>query len=214
MKPQPIPEAEAIAYARKQIADWRTNGVRGVLGLKERVLVFDKNENRQIFKAFIKMTALNTPEGLEARVKEARRGVEVEDEVVRELIVERRECGETLPKFLDEYNIELLRSVKAVRRKPGPRHYEYHQRDLAIYHLVLDIENRFKLKPTRNSEKKPTRSGAQRPSACSIVSSALKQEGVGMNEQAVVTIWKRFHPPLFRETLAKILEDQFQCQTA
>jgi hypothetical protein len=154
MKPQSIIEAEAIAYARKQIANWRTNGVRGVLGLKERVLVFDKNENRQIFKAFIKERALETPDKLKARVEEARRGVEVEDEVVRELIVECLERGEPLPKLLAEYNIELSRSGKAVRRKPGPRPYEYHQRDLAIYLLVQDIENRFKLKPTRSSDKK------------------------------------------------------------
>jgi hypothetical protein len=181
MKPQSIPEAEALAFARERIAGLR--------------ICFDKKANRQFYKAFMKRRVSNLPGDLKTRVELAHRGVEVEQEVVREHIVELHRHGKPVPKLLADYTIELSCSGKAVRRrKPGKRPYEYQLRDLEIYLLARDIVSGFKLKMFRSREKKPTRSRVQRLSACSIVSIALKQagRGIGMNEDAVVDICKRF----------------------
>jgi hypothetical protein len=105
------------------------------------------------------------------------------DEALRRLAAEFLKRGETIPKALQDYIVEVLCAPlppsKFVTLRGGRA-----VRDLSIASTVETIAREFGLKPTRN------RASRAHVSACSIVAEVLAELKINLSEDGVENAWK------------------------
>ena len=105
------------------------------------------------------------------------------DEALRRLAAEFLKRGETMPKALQDYIVEVLCAPlppsKFVTLRGGRA-----VRDLSIASTVEAIAREFGLKPTRN------RASRAHASACSIVAEVLAELKINLSEDGVENAWK------------------------
>ena len=167
-------EAEAVAFARAEIAWFRDNPV-SLFGIDVNFL--DAGDNRRFARHAVKTHALAHPLNMMKTADYARAGWDLADEALREAIIEFLDRGEPMPTYLASYNMEVARG--GFRHVPGPKKADNFFRDLALMMVVEKLVEKFGLKPTRNRASK-------RPSACSILAQAI-----GLSEPAIVALWQR-----------------------
>jgi hypothetical protein len=173
--PATILEAEAVTFARAEIAWFQDNPIY-LLGIDVKLL--DKGDNRRFTVHFLKLFALKHPLCMMRLAEYAREGWDPADEALRELIIEFMDRGEKLPTYLAAYNMEL--AAGGLRRLPGPTKADRFCRDLAMMMVVIKIGKEFGFKPTRNRASK-------RPSACSIFALAFST-----SEATINAMWHSF----------------------
>jgi hypothetical protein len=110
------------------------------------------------------------------------------DEALRRLAAEFLKRGETMPKALQDYIVEVLCASlppsKFVTMRGGRA-----ARDLSIASTVETIAREFGLKPTRNRASRASRAHA---SACSIVAEVLAELKINLSEDGVENAWKEY----------------------
>jgi hypothetical protein len=96
---------------------------------------------------------------------------------------------------IDEWNPSLMS-----RRRRGRQKATNFLRDCCFVAVVAEVASWFKLKPTRN---RAARSPPQRPSACAIVSEAIRKElpegASKTGERGLEQIWGRLGPWYFQQ---------------
>ena len=106
------------------------------------------------------------------------------DEALRRLAAEFLKRGETMPKALQDYIVEVLCAPlppsKFMTLRGGRT-----SRDLSIAATVEEIAREFGLKPTRNASRAQV-------SACSIVAEVLADLKINLSEDAVEHAWKEY----------------------
>jgi hypothetical protein len=121
-----------------------------------------------------------------ALIEWARAGDPVVHEVLASLILGVRSSKQQMPTELEAYEMEITRdSITGRRRRKLPARQKMSNllRDLCIALVVAGICDRYGLNPTGSS--------SRRRSACSIVGEALGAVNMEMDEQSVVTVWKK-----------------------
>jgi hypothetical protein len=107
------------------------------------------------------------------------------DEALRRLAAEFLKRGETMPKALQDYIVEVLcaplPSSKFTTLRRGRT-----SRDLSIATTVKEIAREFGVKPTRN------RASRAHVSACSIVAEVLADLKINLSEAGVEHAWKEY----------------------
>jgi hypothetical protein len=107
------------------------------------------------------------------------------DEALRRLAAEFLKRGETMPKALQDYIVEVLCAPlspsKFVTLRGGRA-----LRDLNIASTVQEIAREFGLRPTRN------RASRAHASACSIVAEVLADLKINLSEAGVEHAWKEY----------------------
>jgi hypothetical protein len=189
-------EAQAVAFARVEVRMVLDDKVRF---LGQPVSWFEREDSRQFWKRFLKITA-TSPDGLLDLYENARDNDELSHEVMCELINEHHHSHTKMPAPLETYDMQVVRAAgdPSLRkpRKRGPKKRRALLRDIALLYLVGAV--RWK------TELKGTRSGRTRLSACLIVARALEAEGKGPSDEhgvsedtvvAVWTRWKHLSPP-------------------
>jgi hypothetical protein len=194
--PATIVEAEALAFARRCIA-WVRDGNLALGGI-ERGRWFEKNESHRISRQMFKAWAMESPINRMNAVEFARAGWALADEALRELILEYLDRREPLPTYLAAFAMEVAAGVR-FRRMPARRKSDNVLRDIIITFIVCFVSERFALRPTRNRE------AHRRPSACSIVTDALRLEGVlVIAESGINKIWERHSADVGKMSLQPI----------
>jgi hypothetical protein len=176
--PATLLEAEAVAFARRRIAFARSGKLK-LFGVEPGAW-FEKGESQRACRLMLREVILRDVTNLMDAVELARAGYELWEECLRELILEYKNRGKTMPTYLAAFDMELTRGI---RHKAGRRRDNDLARDLIIGHTVGMVAERFGLRPTRNYT-------SRRVSACSIVAAALRLEGLAMSEANVNQIWK------------------------
>ena len=107
------------------------------------------------------------------------------DEALRRLAAEFLKRGETMPKALQDYIVEVLCAPLPPSKFTTLRGGRA-SRDLSIATTVETIAREFGLKPTRN------RASRAHVSACSIVAEVLADLKINLSEAGVEHIWKEY----------------------
>lgn len=137
---------------------------------------------RRIMRSFADLDGAATL----ALINFAKAGWDDADLAIRQLITERLDRGEPLGSFLSAYNAEILNGY-TVRAPRGSKPATNIVADMAIVCVMLELINRFGLKPTRISRR--------RPSAASVTAQALAETGLHRGgEDAVTKVWQRYGP--------------------
>jgi hypothetical protein len=186
--PATIDEAQALTYARGRIAPFRDGKHELYPGMGEYYWL-DKADGRRIFVQILKVGALKDSMFMMHVCNAARGGSDLADEALRELIIEFENNRKEKPTALADYTMEIARAGIKPERRSGPKTSNYYLRDIAISSVVFKVHLKFGLNPYRNE-------ASPRPSACSIVAKAMREErlkgprGKPWTEHAVVAIWK------------------------
>jgi len=106
------------------------------------------------------------------------------DEALRRLAAEFLKRGETMPKALQDYIVEVLCAPLPPSKFTTLRGGRT-SRDLSIAATVEEIAREFGLKPTRNASRAQV-------SACSIVAEVLADLKINLSEDAVEHAWKEY----------------------
>jgi hypothetical protein len=177
--PVPQLEAEALAFARQEIAHWDASGTpwSPASPLSEeasRAFVRSQMLHAALLSTFTRMRI----------VLLAREGDEDARMVLRDLILEMRSRRQELPVDLENYSMEVLHGGMGHQR-PGPKRKNKMLRNICIAMTVAAVVDRFPgLDPTGNSR--------HRRSACAIVAEALTEAGRGMGQKAVEEVWRSY----------------------
>jgi hypothetical protein len=107
------------------------------------------------------------------------------DEALRRLAAEFLKRGETMPKALQDYIVEVLRAPLPPSNFTTLRGGRA-SRDLSIASTVETIAREFGLKPTRNTASR------KHVSACSIVAEVLANLKINLSEDSVENAWKEY----------------------
>lgn len=125
----------------------------------------------------------------------ARDGLDEADQVLGELATEYLNRGEPLPGILAGHVAEQFHP--RLRRRPGPGRAKSFPQDVCICQLVLWLTQMFPLRPTRSGR------SAVKPSACSIVATALAEAGIHRGgESAVQKIWLNYRDMVMSDASA------------
>ena len=107
------------------------------------------------------------------------------DEALRRLAAEFLKRGETMPKALQDYIVEVLCAPLAPSKFTTLRGGRT-SRDFSIAATVEKIAQEFGLRPTRN------RASHAHVSACSIVAEVLADLKINLSEDGVEHVWKEY----------------------
>jgi hypothetical protein len=176
-------EAEALAFARDWI-EWHRRDPNGL---------FHPNATTVYGKSLMKAYAQSHPFGADDIVYFAENGSKEAHLALVDLIAEYADRGEQSA-VLTAYNIRLMKRLanpESEPRRSGPAMADNFLRDTGIMLLVIDLMDRFNLRPTRNRE-------SRKPSASSIAADALTKAGIGisMGYKGVEKVWGRYLPAL------------------
>jgi hypothetical protein len=178
--PETMEEAQARAFAREWIARVAAPGY------------FDSGEGafdpagahgwvRQLIRLEIEAHPLQAAMIVEYAVL----GSAAADQVLRELIAERTERNEPLGAVLGGYNIRLMNLDTNTHHRHGKSQVDNLVADIVIATLVLQLVERFGIRPTRKS--------AWRPCACSIVAEVMAELHLYRGDwEAVQKVWNRY----------------------
>lgn len=178
--PATVLEAEAVDYARQRIAYVR-DGKLKLFGIWPGAW-FEKGESQRACRWRFCHWAMHDVTNLMDAVAFARAGYELWEDCLRDLILEYKHRGVTMPTYLAAFDMELTREISFARRA-GRRRADDMMRDLIIGMIVGMVIERFNLRPRRNP-------ASRHVSACSIVAAALGLEGMSMSESNVEQLWK------------------------
>jgi hypothetical protein len=178
-------EADALAYAQREIAKWRSMG--NPYGTGDSVLT--PEASRALLRQMYKNIALTHCDRMMDIIALARSGDPDADDALLELIREFLSRGEQLPTELAAYNMEVTRRGEGwhFRKRQGKKWYHHITRNICITLTVAAVCDHFPpLKPTGRSP--------HRRSASSIVAEALGEaEFVGQRGcKAVEAIWGKY----------------------
>jgi hypothetical protein len=177
-------EAEALAFAREQIAGWSAGSIPW-----SPASPFTEEASPAFVRDFLRMGARSGSAMMRMEViKLARHGDPDAKAVLCETIIEMKTRREELPTDLENYNMELLHGGMG-HQPPGPKRKNKLLRDIFIALTVAAVRDRF---PSLD----PTGRSARRRSICWIVAEALAAEGRGMGVKAVETIWATYGPAM------------------
>jgi hypothetical protein len=193
--PVTLVEAEALEFAR----DWIARGREGdFLGLGYSPLHPDAG--RAFLRRMIRQYALGPDRQMLTIIDCARAGWDDADLVLRDLILEYTNRGEPLPAFLATYNAEIV-TGRIIPRPRGRKRAANLLQDISIVTLVLELIERFGLKPTRYQA-----GSKRRPSACSVAAGAMAESGLHRgDERAIQQIWLRYAPAVLPGSRAEII---------
>jgi hypothetical protein len=170
-----IESVDALAYARELIRRLAAAGDGGSL--------FEPMASRTFVRNFMHSGALFSTKTRMSIIHLARAGDDDADAVIRDLILEIRGRGESLPFDLDNYAMELVHGDMRPRWS-GPKKKNEFLRNIFIALMVAAICDRFGLTPTGRS--------ARRRSGCAVVGQALEVIGRRMSAKAVEAIWRTY----------------------
>jgi hypothetical protein len=185
--PVTLVEAEAAQFARDWIrkiaaANWRDDPV-----LRLGCSILDPKAGHIWVRNFLKRSVMAHPFNATDIIAAARAGWEDADIALRELIAEHLDRDEQPPAQVAAYGIELLHPNRA--RLRGRQHADHVFQDIAIAGLILELVERFPLKPTGRS--------GRRPSASRIVAAAFSEARIrNLTAKAVEAIWARYLPAI------------------
>jgi len=162
-------EAEALAFARSKIAQFRD----GSMLMAE--------ASREFVRHVMRRAALLHPLHMMTLIDFARAGEPDADIVLRTLAIEIVDRGEPLPTTLGAYIMETIRG--RVRQRPARKRKNNLLRDILIVAIIDEVSSRFGLMPTGRSP--------QRRSACSIVAEALHEAHMQLGYKDIESIWNR-----------------------
>jgi hypothetical protein len=159
-------EAEALTFARQEIAHWHASGTRWspASPLSEeasRAFVRSQMRHAAQLSAYTRMQVILL----------AREGDEDARAVLRDLILESRARRQELPTDLENYEMELVHGGMG-HQPPGPKRKNKMLRNITIAATVAAVADRYGLTPTASSP--------HRQSACAIVAEALTAMHRGM----------------------------------
>src|SRR5882762_7359103 len=140
-------EADALAYARREIAKWRTIG-----NPYSDDHLMTPEASRACMRHIYKNVALNNCHRMMDIIALASSEPEA-DEALRELIVEFGSRGEQLPTELAAYNMEVARRGPDWRfpKRRGQKAHHHLLRDIFIAMTIAALCDRFGLLPTGRS---------------------------------------------------------------
>jgi hypothetical protein len=116
-------------------------------------------------------------------------GAEDADQALRDLLAERNKLGLPLGPALGTF-ATIIADGPIAHRRPHSRPRGNYFANHVIILLIIELMKRF---PELNLR----RSSRRRPSACSIVSLALIEAGIGRGaEEAIRKIWDQYGPPV------------------
>jgi hypothetical protein len=116
-------------------------------------------------------------------------GAEDADQALRELIAEHQASGLPLDSALGTYS-NIINERIIAHRMPMGRPRENFLANFVIIVLLIELQRRYSL-PLRQS------STSRRPSASSIVSEVLTEQGASRgSEEAIKKIWRTYGPPV------------------
>lgn len=176
--PLNVEDAEAIQYAR-QMVDRLKNSRFDFMGTED-IAALNKESGRRMVRDMLKRFGYKHVDNRAIIADYARDGWGTADEALREMWREMSSKGETCH-YLNAYIADVTRG--AIKRSPGQRKEDNFFRDVGVTALIIELMDRYGLRPTRN----PTTQ--KRLSACAIVAQTM-----GMSEPAVVAIWHRLGP--------------------
>jgi hypothetical protein len=180
--PETLEEAEAKQFARAFIARMREPGV-----FDSGHDAFDPEGILEWVRELIRRAFKSHPLW-EARILDyAVHGSTAAHEVLTELIAEKG-SNEPLGPTLATYNNMLLTNSKP-HHCHGKSRVDNLMADIVIAVLVLQLKERFGLRPTRKS--------AWRPCGCSVVAEVLAERGLHRGDwEAIQKIWNRYQRTL------------------
>jgi hypothetical protein len=171
-------EAAAVDYARECITFVR-DGKLKMWGVVPGAW-FEKGESQRACRLAMGAWALENATNLMEAVALARAGFEMWVECLRDLILEYQNRGENPPIYLAAFAMDLTHGIPG---RPGRQRSADQMRDIVIGTIVGMVSERFNLRATRNA-------ASRHPSGCSVMTTALRLEGMAMSEDNVVQLWK------------------------
>jgi hypothetical protein len=184
MLPPTFLEAEALQFARQWIARMQERGE--ILGIDGALL--NPLTDHLIAKRWCRLCAEMHPQGAEQVVDLAVRfGERSAHDALVELIDEKTDRNEPLGAVLGAYSIRLRRKPFAAHSGP-PRTTML--QDIIFCLLIIELVERFGLRPTRYANRKH-----ERMSACAVAAQAAAEAGLNRGgEDAFRKVWKRTAP--------------------
>ena len=175
-------EAQALSYAVDCLARGVHDKVWGDF------TAFDQLADHVLAREWCKRCIMSNPQGSSAVVDLATLHGELSaHEALVEIIDEKTDRNEPLGAVLGAYSIRLRR--EPFRAHSGPPRTTL-LRDIIFVVLIVELVERFNLKPIRFRDHKHSR-----PSACSVVAEAASRVGLHRgNEEAVRKLWARMAP--------------------
>jgi hypothetical protein len=171
--PATLEQAQAINFVRETVRHFREHDISEIINVR----AFESESGRRFAREIMKQFAARHVDNTMLVADWARQGWTLADEALRQLFRELTDRGETSV-YLSAYVMEVTRGQ--IRHRPAPRAESQYFRNVIIVSMIIDLVEKFDLKPTRN----PTTQ--RKLSACSIVAEVL-----GMSEPAVVAVWLR-----------------------
>lgn len=170
-------EAEALAFARQEIAHWHASGTPW-----SPASPLSEEASRAFVREHMRMAALLSTFTRMQVIAMARLGDEDARLVLRDLILETRARRQQMPVDLENYEMELVHGEMG-HQPPGPKQKNKILRNTYICVTVAAVVDRFGLAPTGRSP--------HRRSACVIVAEALGEVGINMAPKRVEAIWQK-----------------------
>jgi hypothetical protein len=186
--PATFVEAEALLYARSLLARMRTGNFFDLGGAP-----LDEVTGHTLARRWCRWCIELNPQSASQVVELAvRHGEQSAHEALVEVIDDKTDRNEPLGAVLGAYSIDLRR--RPFRKHTGPKRTTIIE-DVVYSLLIIEIVERFNLKPSRYTGRKHSR-----PSACSIVAQAAAAEGLHRGEEdAFRKIWDRTKPKILPE---------------
>jgi hypothetical protein len=174
--PATFAEAQALAFAKERIAIARSGDF-----FDPGYSAFHPDAGRVFLRRMMGDVASLNGDALLQLIDFARAGFGDADTVLREMIVEHHNRGESLSPFLATYAAEIVSGRG--RGLDGPKPATYFVANLVIVIIMIELMDRFGLNPTRYSKR--------RPSASSVMAQALTETGLTRgSEAAIAKIWQ------------------------
>jgi hypothetical protein len=172
-------EIEALAYARRLIASMAAGGSPWSLASP-----FSAEASGAFIRDWLRRGAMSFATTRLQIIALARSGEPESARVLREIILEAKSRGATLPVELEAYAMELVHGGVMGHQAAGPKGKNKLLRNIMITLVVAGVVDRFGFDPTGRSPR--------RRSASSIVAEALGEVGINMSAKRVEIIWRDY----------------------
>ena len=169
-----------LPFAREEVAWFRHNKLP-IFGVP--INWFDKDDARKFALETLRAVAMRDTPSMMAVVDFAKQGWDLAQDVLKNILLDFDNYDVEPPNYLKVYRMDLIDG--RVQQRQGKSRSDDFFRDIAVVVTIRKVCEKFGVKPTRYD-------GSPRQSGCSIVSAALRAEGITLQESAVVTIWGRY----------------------
>jgi hypothetical protein len=190
-------EGEALTFARERITHFQSGDFCN-LGCP----VTHPDAGRRLLRRILQHWALSSAESMLQLTELATAGWDEADIAARGLIQEFHNRGEAVPAYLATYNDRLLSGFVPIRPR-GQKKATNFLLDFFLVYLIVELTEKFGLKPRRNQLGKK-----RRASSCSIIANAAAQTGLHRgSEGAIQKIFDRLEPIVHRIDLPRIVRN-------